>query len=115
VYARGVRPLIGEPGALPAFAMTPPSSVYHANLLPSQEEFPQLVKHFFLDAFRTVQFLQRQELWRAKQCCDCQVKQALLAMMEWHANVLTSQAPDVWPDGRFLAEWADSRARAGLP
>ncbi len=42
------------------------------------------------------------------------MKRLLLQMMEWHAHATRSWDYDTWFQGRFLEEWADPRALAGL-
>ena len=82
---------------------------------PKPDEFLAVVNHVLLYAARTARFLRRGELWRAKQQCDCDLKQRLLTMLEWHARATKGLEHDTWYDGRFLEEWADPRALATLP
>ena len=54
------------------------------------------------------------ELWTAKHCCDVYMKRLLLRMIEWHARATRGWDLDVYHDGRFLEQWADSRVVAEL-
>ncbi len=68
-----------------------------------------------LDATRAVKLLRRGDLWRAKYQCDGAMKQHLLVMLEWHARANHGPQHDIWPEGRYLSEWADPRAVTALP
>jgi aminoglycoside 6-adenylyltransferase len=109
VLQRGVRVLIDKTGAstelrLPAISMP----------LPTQAEFTALIHRMLLDAIKTAKFIRRNDLWRAKQLCDGELKRHLLTLLEWQAAAQPS-AHDIWYDGRFLNEWANQRALAALP
>jgi aminoglycoside 6-adenylyltransferase len=58
--------------------------------------------------------LRRGELFIAKSCCANTMKRRLREMIEWHARVTHGWDYDAWHDGRFLDQWADPRAVAGL-
>ena len=109
VLQRGVRVLIDKTGS-PAKLCLP---MIGAPRPPSEAEFTALVNRMWLDAFKTAKFIRREDLWRAKQLCDCELKQHLLMMLEWHAAVQPDKR-DIWYDGRFLNEWADPQAAAEL-
>jgi hypothetical protein len=59
--------------------------------------------------------LRRGDLWRAKQACDCQLKQYLLSMLGWHAQAKHGPGWDTGYDGRSLSRWADPGAVETLP
>lgn len=82
--------------------------------LPAPSDFTALVNRMGLDAIKAAKFIRRHDLWRAKQLVDCELKQHLLTMLEWHAAVQQDRR-NVWYDGRFLSEWADPQAVAELP
>ena len=81
---------------------------------PTQEEFLELCHDFLYHAVWAAKKLRRGELWIAKSCADCYMKQLLLGMIEWHARSERGWDYDTWHGGRFLEEWADPRALDGL-
>jgi aminoglycoside 6-adenylyltransferase len=110
VLQRSVRVVIDKTGTatnlrLPTITQQPP---------PTQAEFTTLTRRMWLDAIKAAKFIRRHDLWRAKQLVDCELKQHLLTMLEWHAAVQPEQR-NVWYDGRFLSEWADPQALVELP
>jgi aminoglycoside 6-adenylyltransferase len=82
---------------------------------PTPTEFLAAIHHALIYAERTAKLLRRGDLWRAKLHCDCELKQDLLKMLEWHARACHGLDYDTWYDGRFLNEWADARALEVLP
>jgi aminoglycoside 6-adenylyltransferase len=108
VLQRGARVLIDKTGA-PAELRLPEIS---APQPPTQAAFTALINRMLLDAIKTAKFIRRDELWRARQLCDGELKQHLLKILEWRA---VTQEHDVWYDGRFMNEWADREALAALP
>lgn len=110
VLQRGVRVLVDKTSSstelrLPKIATPPP---------PDQAEFAALIHRMWLDAIKTAKFIRRDDLWRAKQVCDGDLKQHVLTLLEWQAAAQQDQR-DIWYGGRFLAEWADREALAALP
>lgn len=81
---------------------------------PSGEEYLQVVNDFLYHVVWTAKHLRRGELFWAKRCLDCHLTSLLLQMLEWHARATHGQRYDTWFRGRFLEEWADSRAIAAL-
>ena len=110
VLRRGVRVLIDKTGT-PAELRLPGIA---APELPTPVDFTALIDRMWLDAIKAAKFIRRNDLWRAKQLCDGEMKQHLLAMLEWQAAAQKDRR-DIWYDGRFLGEWADPRAVAELP
>jgi aminoglycoside 6-adenylyltransferase len=110
VLQRGVRVLIDKTGS-PVELRLPKID---APKLPNQAEFTALINRAWLDAVKAAKFIRRNDLWRAKQLCDSELKQQLLTLLEWHAAV-RQDGRDIWYDGRFLNEWADREALADLP
>jgi aminoglycoside 6-adenylyltransferase len=82
---------------------------------PAEPEFLNVVNDFWYHAVWTTKKLRRGELWWAKSCCDAYMKNLLLRIMEWHAQAMQGEGADTWMHGRFLEEWADSRAVEKLP
>jgi len=111
-YLRGVRVIVDKDG----LAAKLPLIFAEAQLYrpPVQREFLNAVNDFWHHAVLTAKKLRRGELWWAKSCCDAYLKRLLLRMMEWHARATKGPDYDTWQLGRFLEEWADPRALAGL-
>ena len=112
VVRRGVRILVDKDGL--AASLQPPSLEPPLPEPPSQADFDEVVHDFWYHAVWTAKHLRRGELWWAKSGCDNSLKERLRRMMEWHARAVQGQAHDTWLRGRFLEEWADARAVAGL-
>jgi len=113
-FRRGARVLVDKDGlaarVLTAAAKLPPWSPPP----PSEEESLEAVHDFWYHAVWTAKHLRRGELWWAKSGCDGHMKGLLRWMMEWHARAMNGPSHDTWMRGRFLEEWADPRAVAGL-
>lgn len=115
VLQRGVRVLFDK-SDLPAQAETATlATSSQAIPTPSSAEFYDYLNHFWITAAKTAKLIQRNDLWRAKQACDGELKACLLRMLEWHARFRYGPERDIWYEGRFLASWADPRATAELP
>jgi len=110
VLHRGVRVLIDKTGA-PAELRLP---TLDAPRSPTPVEFTALINQMWIDAIKTAKFICRNDLWRAKQLCDGEMKQRLLTMLEWQAAVQPDKG-DIWYEGRFLNVWADREALDDLP
>lgn len=72
--------------------------------LPTAEEFLNVVNDFWYHTLWTAKHLRRGELWWAKGGCDGHLKNLLLTMLMWQAQV---NGRDSWFRGRFLEQWAD--------
>lgn len=113
VFQRGVRVLFDrQDSAEPAMEKFILDSTW---LDPSEEEFCGNVERLFLSAMRTVRLLKRGELWQAHHHFNCELKNLLLSMLEWHARRVYRPGKDTWYTGRYLSEWADPRAIAAIP
>lgn len=114
VIRRGTRILVDKEGALTKLQMLPipPTAPFHQ---PSVAEFQQVVNNFWYHTQWTAKHLRRGELWWAKSGCDWHLKALLQQMLEWHTHATKGAAHDTWMRGRFLEEWADTRAVAQLP
>jgi aminoglycoside 6-adenylyltransferase len=82
---------------------------------PSQEDFEHTIHLFLIDAHRAAKFIQRRDLWRARQVCNENVTRHLLTLLEWHARAVREVDADTWYDGRFIEKWADPRFIQELP
>jgi hypothetical protein len=98
VLQRGVHVLIDKTG--PSTELRLPA--INLPSLPTQAEFADLINRMVLDAIKLAKFIRRNDLWRAKQLCDGEMKQHLLTMLEWQAAAQHDKR-DIWYDGRFLA------------
>lgn len=109
VIQRGARVAIDRSGQLAgAIQSVPPGSFER----PTAAEFSAAIQQAWLAALRAVKFNRRGDLWRAKQACDCELKQYLLTFMEWQAQ---TKNVDTWHAGRYLPEWADRSVVEALP
>jgi aminoglycoside 6-adenylyltransferase len=112
VFGRGVRVLVDKQGLAAKLPLVvAEAQPYHP---PAQREFLNAVDDFWYHAVWTAKRLRRGELWWAKLCCDSHMGQLLLRMIEWQAHATQGADYDTWQLGRFLEEWADPRALAGL-
>ena len=108
MFRRGVRGLVDKDGlAAQMLAAAPAAQPPQA---PSEADFLQVANDFWYHTVWTAKHLRRGELWWAKGCCDSYLKARLLRMLEWHARATRGPEHDTWMRGRFLEEWADSRA-----
>ena len=112
VFKRGFRILLDKSG----FVDTLPHIAHEKNIQtkPMQREFLNLVNDFWYHSVWTVKKLQRGELWAAKSCLDCYMKEHLLGIIECHAHVMNGSEYDTWHNGRFLDKWADQKVKEGL-
>jgi aminoglycoside 6-adenylyltransferase len=112
VVRRGLQVLVDKEGF--AAAIPDVSGEKPAGRPPQEAEFLEVVNDFWYHAVWTAKKLRRGELFIAKSCCDSYMKRLLRQMIEWHARAMHGWDYDVWHDGRFLDQWADPRAVAGL-
>jgi aminoglycoside 6-adenylyltransferase len=76
---------------------------------PTQDEYLNTVHSLFGLILWESKQLVRHELWMALGTVDQQVKECLLAMLEWHATASNPDLGDTWYGGRRVQEWADPR------
>ncbi len=115
VVQRGVRLLFDKDSDFRALlARVPPRSTQPI-VPPSAFVFTELVNDFLYHVLWCAKKLYRGELWIAKQVCDGYLKQLLLRMIEWHAQVQHQWQLDTWHGGRFLEHWAASEVLDALP
>ncbi len=82
---------------------------------PDEATFLNTVSDFWYHTVWTAKKLRRGELWTASGCVDNYLKwQCLLPLITWHARAAHGEQLDTWMNGRFLEQWADARAVAGL-
>lgn len=110
ILLRGCRVLFDKQGLLPAFHSAAPRP--YTPLSPSA--FKNLVNDFWYHAVWTAKKLIRGELWTAKACLDCYMKQQLLTLLECHAHALHGPDYDTWHKGRYLEQWAEGWAVQSL-
>lgn len=112
VISRGVRVLVDKTtdSVLPAM----PQTVAGVFIQPDAAIFRNLANRFLIHAARAIKLVHRGDLWRAKFAVDCELKETLLVMLEWHARLVHNPQGDTWYGGRFLDEWADPRAMEEL-
>ncbi len=113
VLQRGLRVLFDKfvtPNQEP-FLPTPAAPL----ALPSQAEFLDASAHFWIVAAKAARLVKRNDLWRAKQACDSELKACLLTMLEWHARAIYGPDRAIWYEGRFVADWIDPRVLSDLP
>lgn len=80
-----------------------------------QAEFTAAINQFWLTAYRVANMLRRDELWRAKDLIDGELRRLLLHFLEWQAKAAHGDSYEVWHDGRYLKEWLDPQWWAALP
>ncbi len=81
---------------------------------PQVVAFENLVSDFWYHAVWAARKLRRGELWVALDCLDGYMKRRLLTVLEWQARSRDGGDADAWFGGRFLEQWADPEAVAGL-
>jgi aminoglycoside 6-adenylyltransferase len=109
---RGTRVLLDRDGLVPPLPAA--EGEKPAARPPDEAEFLNAVHDFWYHAVWTAKKLRRGELFIAKGCCDSYMKRLVRQMIEWHARATHGWEYDTWHDGRFLDQWADPRAVAGL-
>jgi aminoglycoside 6-adenylyltransferase len=112
VLGRGVRVIVDKDGLAAKLPLVLAQAQPYRP--PAQHDFLNAVNDFWYHAVWTARKLRRGELWVANSCCDSYMKRILLSMIEWHARATKGPDCDTWQLGRFLEEWADPRALAGL-
>jgi aminoglycoside 6-adenylyltransferase len=112
IFGRGARVLVDKEGLTAKLPLVLAEAQPYRP--PTLDEFGNAVNDFWYHAVWTAKRLRRGELWWAKLCCDGPMGQLLLRMIEWQAHAMKGPDYDTWQLGRFLEEWADPRALAGL-
>ena len=105
---RGVKILFDKDGMIEEYLKHDLKKPYYKP--PTPEEFLNYVNDFWFHAVWTAKHLRRGELFWAIGACDGHLKGLLRRMLEWHARVTKNRKRDIWLRGRFLEEWADTRA-----
>ena len=111
IAGRGTKVLLDKHGL--AVRMTAPGAEVTPKA-PTQRVFINTVHSLFGLVLWESKQLVRHELWMALGTVDQQVKQCLLAMMEWHSIATNPTLGDTWYGGRRVQEWADPRWVAAL-
>jgi aminoglycoside 6-adenylyltransferase len=107
---RGTRILVDKDGMIPAL---PAPSRPPAGTPPSAEEFQQVIESFWFDAVYCAKQLRRGELWMFQNGSHG-MQWHLLRMLEFQARAVNGWEHDTWHAGKFISEWADPQAYAGL-
>ena len=85
------------------------------NDLPSREELITSTNDFWYHAVWTAKKILRGELWTAKNCMDCYMKNILLRFIELYTVVCTDESRDTWHNGRMIEKWADPVVLQKIP
>ncbi len=113
IFSRGYRVMLDQAGLA---GLLPNCSFEHSQSLPPLEgEFLNRVNDFWFHTVWVAKKLQRGELWTAKSCLDCYMKQHLLWITECHAHIINGWGYDTWHDGRFLDVWALREVKGAIP
>jgi aminoglycoside 6-adenylyltransferase len=80
---------------------------------PTAAEVANVVGDLLYHVVWTARKAARGELWVAAECLNAHMQGRLLTLAGWHA-ALVGGADDTWHGGRFIEQWADPRAVAGL-
>jgi aminoglycoside 6-adenylyltransferase len=120
VFEAGLRPLFDKnaPGSLPAvdeFVLPRSSGRSRDDGDLPAAIYQALMDAALLDATQTARLLRRGELWRAKQHCDCDLKQHLLSMLVWKVRLDGDSVSTARDDGRHMESWVDPVTAAALP
>ncbi|MBN1201912.1 MAG: aminoglycoside 6-adenylyltransferase [Anaerolineae bacterium] len=116
IVQRGVRVVVDKDGVLDCALnrVSRPAEQVLAPL-PDEATFLNTVNDFWYHTVWTAKKLRRGELWTASGCVDNYLKwRCVLPVLTWHARVAHGSEYDTWMNGRFLEQWADARAVAGL-
>lgn len=109
VFGRGMRIILDKGHMAEDLQSLIDSVKYNAVMLPTKQEFLQVVNDFLYHAVFTAKHLRRGELWWSIMCADCHMQNLLLQMIEWHAQATHEPGYDTWFRGRFLEKWADPK------
>lgn len=116
VIRRGMRVFLDKDGwgerlALPTEEAPTISSAAPS---PSAEALANTINDFWFHSVWTAKKLRRGELWTAIDCLTGFMLWRVLHMIEWHTHATCGVEVDTWHNGRFVEQWADPRAIAGL-
>lgn len=76
---------------------------------PSEWDFHQKVNATLFTAERFVKFAIRNDHWRSRYTFEAELKDHLLAFIQWHAQTGAEPPADTWYEGRNMVDWADRR------
>src|SRR5262249_15522719 len=111
VLRRGIRVLLDRDGAGELLAALPPEKIPP---LPGAGELRDMAYDFLYHVVWAAKKLRRRELFTAWDCWVGCLVWRLIRMMRWHARANHGADYDTWHSGRFVEQWADPRAVAGL-
>jgi aminoglycoside 6-adenylyltransferase len=76
--------------------------------IPDEVRLVNNFRFFWMELVHLAQVYNRGEHWRAVILQNQCLEKYLLRLIEWH-SLLFLEGERIWPRGRFLEEWADSR------
>ncbi len=112
IVRRGIRILVDKDRVMSRITL--PIGLRTPYQPPTQSQFTNLVNDFWYHTGWTAKKLRRGELWTACMSCDGYMKDLLLRMLEWHTHAVSPSNHDTWFNGRFIEQWADSKAIAEM-
>jgi aminoglycoside 6-adenylyltransferase len=107
VLTHGFRILYQAEAAASQPAPTSARPVVHHS--PSEWDFQQKANKLLFTAERYVKFSKRDDWWRSRFTFEAELKDYLLAFVEWHEQAAPGLARDTWYEGRYLEAWAEPR------
>ncbi len=90
-----------------------PRGDFQPPLQPTAETFSELFNRFWYHGYHVAKYLWRGDLWRAKHY-DWALKQDLLTMMGWYANLCLDVRQLTLYEGRQIKNWVDPETYTGL-
>ena len=103
-YQRGYRVLVDKDGLA---AQLPPSPFTNPpSPKPTPAEFDFVIREFWYEALHVAQYILSRELWVVK-FRDASMKNCLLQMMAWHAQMQQGWQLNIKPVGKGMAGWVD--------
>jgi aminoglycoside 6-adenylyltransferase len=112
---RGYRVLFDKDGLAKRFFSLFPASGLSTAPRPAEAQFARAVNEFWFVAAWTAKHIWRGEVWRARSTgLEGGMRDAVLKMVEWHAQATSTTPVDTWEGGRFIEEWASPAILSGL-
>ncbi|WP_036774411.1 aminoglycoside 6-adenylyltransferase [Photorhabdus australis] len=102
LYQRGYKVLLDKTGVTNGLPeITHQLTKSH---IPLSVEFNKNLREFWFEATQVPVYIARGDLWPARMR-DNEMKELLLAMMEWYVSIKSDGKADVWYNGHHLHEW----------
>jgi len=83
-------------------------------MLPGQAEFDNQIHHGLLLAIKFIRYFERNDLWRANDSLNNDLRNNLLVLLEWEA-IAANPNKDIWYDGRFIDQWGNPEVVSLFP